>query len=156
MIWNWYVARENEIFIDMDSYTKSIDLCRRRLSAGVDAGILNVDFVYNTQTSHDHNHIIIVLKNPMRDIQRIAWAIALHSDIYRGLCTLMRADAMIPAPDVLIGKRLYHRLPDAQCDCETKHVSGTMQNCHAAKLLRGEFHSASFFGRKTYKRSDLL
>jgi hypothetical protein len=148
MKWFWYSAYKTELFLDIDNYSKCINHLRQRLQGAIECNVLPVQtcFVYNS-TRPDHKHIIVTLTEPLPDIERCMWEIVLHSDIYRGCCNVMRYTNDIPHADILIGREVYHRQPDAICECESKHTRSVMDDCEAAKQLRSEYRTASFFGK---------
>ena len=162
----WYVARPNELFLDIDNASRSLKHARARLQGAIECGKLDVAYlVQHPSKSKDHIHVIVTLVKEIANFDRIAWEVILHGDLYRGCCNLMRLSNAIPAFDVLIspfsdfgwsGKladeingytEFADRFPDAQCNCKSKHNAATMQNCPAAIRLRGEFRNAGFFGK---------
>lgn len=151
----WYVARENEIFIDMDNFTRSINHARLRLLGAVECNKLSVLRVESHESSPNKIHSIVTLGETMSGIERATWAIILHSDLYRAASTIMRCFNNSPAPDVLITPKKFLRPPDDFCDCESKHKAEVMAKCPAAKRLRGEQRLAAYFG-KPVKESDWI
>lgn len=144
--WNWYVAKNNELFIDCDHWQKSQERIRKRLMGAIECHHLFIEnlWLYPSQTN-GHMHIIIKLQHTLNRVEQFCWEIMFHSDIYRGCCNLMRRD--IPAADILISRKELHRIPDATCNCETKHNYKTMETCPAAILLRGNQRCNTFFGK---------
>jgi hypothetical protein len=154
----WYVARPNELFLDIDNVSRSIKHARSRLQGAIECKTLAVEYVMvRTSKSTNHIHAIITLSEPMPGIQRAIWAIILHSDIYRGCVTVMRNCSRISSPDILISPHPFfrigfdasknHRYCDDHCECVGKHSATTMRDCPAAKRLRGEFRNVGFFGK---------
>jgi hypothetical protein len=164
----WYVARPNELFLDIDNVSKSIKHARSRLQGAIECGKLDVVYVMQRPSkSKDHIHVIITIKGDSsqdsefytNETTRRVWEIILHGDIYRGCCSIMRSEIGVPAPSVLISPcevftvatnksgEFYFRDHDDSCECDRKHNSSTMQTCPAAKRLRGEFRAVGFFGK---------
>lgn len=156
MIWYWYVATPTELFIDMDRYEKSIEHARMRLQSAIEGKLLNVQMVYDTESSSGKHHIIILLHTPLPAMERFAWEMVLHSDIYRTACNMMRYSKGIKAADILISKQPLHRIADITCTCKTKHKRSTMENCPAAISLRGQHRTAPLFGMPTKTKCELL
>lgn len=164
----WYVARPNELFLDIDNVSRSIKHARSRLQGAIECGKLDVAYVMQRPSkSKNHLHVIVTLSNtadrPLL-FEKYAWEIILHGDIYRGCCNIMRLASGVAAPDILISpferfteehfpprKRelpsFPHRISDYKCDCASKHNAATMETCPAAQRLRGEFRNAGFFGK---------
>jgi hypothetical protein len=158
MIWKWYSARDNELFIDMDRYKESINHVCRRLQGAMETGALEVENTFFTASStFNHMHLIIILKKPLRNrYEAYAWEMILHGDIYRAASNILRESRGVPNPDILISKINLHRLPDAECNCISKHKRSTMLECDAAKLLRGEKRLTTFFGKPSENRCIFL
>lgn len=156
-LWHWYVARDNELFIDMDRYAESIHHAGRRLQGAIDGKYLDVRevYAYPSQTNN-HAHIIIVLgenhktKDKMHygEIQRYVWEMLFHGDIYRCASNIFRRVYSVGSPDILITRRILHRTPDFDCECQNKHSKlEVMKNCPAATALRGIARTMQFFGK---------
>lgn len=163
----WYVARPNELFLDIDNASRSLKHAKARLQGAIECGKLDVAYVMQRPSkSQDHIHAIVTL-NEMDDKilglpEQFVWEIILHGDLYRGCCTLMRYMNNIPAQSILISPFAYFsndepypfaagtwnkRHANDSCSCNSKHNAATMQNCPAAIRLRGEFRNAGFFGK---------
>lgn len=150
--WYWYVAQPNELFVDMDRVTASLNHVRRRLQGAIECESLHVQSVYfYPSLTKDHAHLIIVLKFPISNPERYAWEMLLHGDIYRAASNIMRWSHGIDAPDVLIARRRLHRMMDGVCFCEHKHKRAVMIRCETARRLRGEMRAAQFFGKPSDK-----
>jgi hypothetical protein len=144
----WYASLDTEIFIDMDNPEKSWNHFHKRLNGAIESKLLEVTNVHAYPSSNGkHRHFIIVLRNPLDAITRCCFAVAFHSDIYRGICSIMRANYGISAPDILISKTPYYRMANAACECKGKHTREVMAECPAAKQLRGEYRCVGFFGK---------
>lgn len=163
----WYVARPNELFLDIDNATRSLKHAKARLQGAIECGKLDVAYVMQRPSrGNDHIHVIVTLAHSIyANEQRFAWEIILHSDIYRSACNIMRGSngsGISEVADILIspfdhfgntdyppdGKnRPATRFRDDVCGCESKHNAATMQTCPAAIRLRGKFRNAGFFGK---------
>lgn len=167
----WYCAQPNELFLDIDNVPRSIKHARARLQGAIECGKLDVAGVmYRVSHSKDHMHAIVTLKFQIEPMERFAWEVILHSDIYRACCNIMRENRKLPSPDILISpfpcfadfeetgsepvengiiinavvKQIRHH--DDKCGCSGKHNAAVMETCPTAKRLRGEFRNAGFFG----------
>lgn len=168
----WYVARPNELFLDIDNMSRSIKHARARLQGAIECGKLDVAYVMQRPSkSKGHLHVIITIKGDSspdsnfytNETTRAIWEIILHSDLYRGCCNVMRSEIGIPASRILISpwshfcglgyehKKMTRIHPDRDsddfCKCKSKHNATTMKDCPAAIRLRGEFRNAGFFGK---------
>lgn len=154
MTWYWYVSRPDELMLDIDGGPGGSKLgpCRLRLEAAIRSGKLNVcsDMYLYRSGQPGHYHVIVPLKASMSAARRFVWEMQLRSDLYRGRCNLMRAEASTPAPGLLISPRAWHgfyRDRDAVCDCPRKHDFRTFSKCPAAQELRGNAAAGeSYFG----------
>ena len=158
----WYVAKPNELFLDIDNVSKSIRHARARLQGAIECGKLDVAYVMQRPSkSKNHLHVIITLNEPYcLPVASAVWEIILHSDIYRGCCNVIREYANVPAPRILISpfdnfettirhypNEFIDRSYDDQCDCPGKHTAAVMLACPAARRLRGEMRAIGFFGK---------
>lgn len=154
----WYVARANELFIDTDNVSRSIKHTKARLQGAIECGKLDIAYVMTrTSKSKNHIHTIITLNRSICYVERYAWEIILHGDIYRSACNLMRSLNNVSAPDVLISPfanfiildpvREIIRMSDDKCDCDMKHDAWGMMQCPAAHRLRGKNRTIGFFGK---------
>jgi hypothetical protein len=153
----WYVAKSNELFLDIDNVSRSIKHAKSRLQGAIECGKLNVACVMQRPSkSKNHIHVIVTLNQELHQEERAVWEVILHGDIYRGCCTIMRSLLDYSAPDVLISPyNIFGEIPmqgnyrnhDDFCPCTSKHNAATMRDCPAAKRLRGEFRNVGFFGR---------
>lgn len=147
----WYVSRENEIFIDMDNFRRSVNHAKMRLMGAVECDRLSILRVESHESSTNKVHAIVTLNEPMRGIERATWGIILHSDLYRAASTIMRHLYNVDSPDILITPKRFLRAPDDSCDCLSKHIAEVMEKCPAAIRLRGENRTAGFFGKPAKK-----
>jgi hypothetical protein len=159
----WYVARPNELFLDIDNVSKYINHARSRLQGAIECKKLDVAYIMQRSSRNSqHMHVIISLNSLMDDIEASIWEVMLHGDIYRGCCSVMRGIRRVKSPRVLISPYNHFgtidyppdgsveaivRMRDDLCDCKSKHDMKTMESCPAAKRLRGEFRAVGFFGK---------
>ena len=149
-MWYWYIARRNELFLDIDQPDRVINHLRRRLQGAIESGKLDVRCVYRQRSqSGNREHIIVTLNRELSDIERYVWEIVLRSDLYRGCNNIMRALHRVGAPDVFISRQdsYFFRPPDATCNCRGKHKSNVMEHCPVAIKYRGKWRVYGFFGR---------
>lgn len=164
----WYVARPNELFLDIDNASRSIKHAKARLQGAIEYGKLDVARVMQRQSkTKNHLHAIATLNNPITDIERYVWEVLLHGDIYRACSNIMRGIHGVPAPDVLIspyptfqsidgnGYSWWVRGFDDSCDCDGKHTAYWMGQCPAAHRLRGEKRLSAFFGKPSKNPCDV-
>lgn len=157
--WFWYVAKDDELFVDIDRYKESIQHIRRRLQGAIEHEKLDVDYVHLTKSlTKNHAHMVVVLNELLPPTQKFAWEMLLHGDIYRAACNIMRDSFCIKSPDILITKELLHRKPDAECNCTQKHTRSIMGKCEAAIFLRGSVENATagFFGKPSNNPCKIL
>lgn len=177
MRWFWYVARPNEIFVDLDSpaaTTRALSVLRRALNVKRTAktpllklGILGV-WLYPSE-AEGHSHLIVVLKNNLSFIDRTAWSLWLGTDQIRAayvmerfLSFACRNDASIPDgwvdsvidnpsfPTELLSVRHEYgfRKPDTFCFCKEKHKKKHVTDkCSALVAILGDMRSADYFPR---------
>lgn len=161
MNWFWYVSKNTELFLDVDNVDKVIPHLRVRLQGAIECGKLDVDFVYRQRSqskSKNHEHIIIKLKRPMRDVERFVWEIILRGDLYRGCSNIMRSLYGVGAPSVFISPHnaFFFRTPDASCACKKKHTLDVMKTCPTAQRLRREWCGQGFFGKPSRKECEWI
>lgn len=143
---NWYIARSNEILVDMDKPSTSLLHAEKRLFGAYNSGALDVLRVeIHDSFTPNHIHVLITLKSPMPAFERVAWSLMFHSDIYRACTTIMRVSRGILAPDLLITPHKFERDPDCLCECPEKHDYKVMSNCPAAITIRGDERTITFF-----------
>jgi hypothetical protein len=147
----WYVARSNELLIDMDKPERSCLHFLRRLGGALEYKKFALQRMeIHHSSSGSHLHILLTLENHfMCEVERVVWSIVLHSDIYRGCSTIMRLIHGVDAADLLITPFKFERQPDDVCECIGKHDAETMKNCPAGIRLRGDDRLRGFFGIPT-------
>lgn len=161
----WYVARPNELFLDIDNVSRSIKHAKARLQGAIECKKLDALYVMQRESkTTNHLHAIVTLANPITDIERYVWEVILHGDIYRACSNIMRGINGIPSPDILISPwphfeiNLSHpqrRSHNAFCLCEGKHKKEVMENCPAAEDLRGTQRTVAFFGKPSKNPCDV-
>ena len=145
----WYASNSHEIFLDLDSNratARALSVLRLAIRKQ-DLKIHGV-WLYSTPTQ-GHAHMIIVLKEEMIWMERLAWSLWLGNDRLRAAYVLQRHVMMIGQNhDLLISKHLYHRAPDAYCHCKQKHKKKHVtEKCEAMKHLLNDERSADYFTR---------
>lgn len=159
----WYVARPNELFLDIDNAARSLKHAKSRLQGAIECGKLDVAYVMQRPSkSKNHIHVIVTTNRDYLGPMKYAWEILLHGDIYRACANIARWHFSVPATDVLISTKSHFerckqltcathfpckRIHDDICDCKSKHNAATMETCPAAIRLRGENHNRGFFGK---------
>lgn len=146
--WCWYVARENEIFCDLDSRRqlgRAMAVLRRvmrRHSLPLQSAYLFPSFTFGKY------HLILLLNSAMDAALRARWAMWFGSDKTRGLYTLERLARGVQWADLLITPYRLHREPDEACKCPDKHKALRItRNCPIMEMLLAEFATAEFFPR---------
>jgi hypothetical protein len=85
--------------------------------------------------------------------EKIAYQLYLFSDVFRTCCNLIRMERKHAFPDLIITPTNlkkefgFYRFHDASCGCDEKHSVEIMEQCPAAKLLRGENRTAILFSK---------
>lgn len=165
--WYWYVARSNEIFLDLDSkraLNRALNVLRRailreRTGKGVFSeypfsfpfqNVLRVHsvWIYPTQ-SENHYHLIVVGWHDMPVELRLAWALWMGADQVRAAYVMERYRHGFPRPELLCTRSLYgFRIADDACDCRDKHKRKVItEGCPALSRILGNHRSADYFPR---------
>jgi hypothetical protein len=145
----WYSARSNEIFLDLDS-NRAIARALSVLRLTIRKRHLKIDGVWLYSTPrHGHAHMIIRIKEDLSWMSRIAWSLWLGNDRLRAAYVLRRhGEFELDHHDLLMGKSIYHRTPDAFCKCKQKHKKKSVTDkCEAMIHLLGDYRSADYFTR---------
>ena len=132
--WAWYVARDDELLIDLDEYMRQSKrgpwgevFWRLRLQAAIRSNKLEIApaGIWLVYSFGEHRfHSIIRLARPMSALQRLVWQFHLGSDSYRAKNDLGRLALGVKAPTLLIAPAPipnFYRDPDAVCRCTVKH-----------------------------------
>lgn len=159
---NWYAARPNEIFCDIDSKKNLLRALRVIRAAMIDREndvrlkvakrtrlLLDVNSVYYYPTSRPgHGHLIVTLNQSIGGKTRAVWELWLGSDRLRSCYVLQRILEGLTYADLLVSSGVYHREPDDSCQCKGKHKTKSItDNCPALKRLLGAHRSADYFPR---------
>lgn len=144
----WYVGRENEILLDLDS-ERAVRMAMDRIRRNLRAGLLVVDTIhfYRSPTP-GHAHMFVTLKKPMCPLERATWALHLGSDLARGLASIMRGCRGVGGADLLIANQRYDvRGPDHTCDCNSHKTRAAQRACPVMRELRGAAADAEYFAK---------
>lgn len=140
----WYTIRHDEIFIDLDSRNKLVP-CLARLRGIIENQEIALKSAWLFPSPQNFHLILRVESDALYSSeQRTAFQLYLFSDVYRECCNLIRISKGHTFPNLLITptdlRKQYgfYRFHDASCQCESKHTLEIMEDCPAAKLLRGE------------------
>ena len=154
---HWYVARSNELMVDLDHKIPDqpptlLTSARGRLNGSILAGKLDVQDVWLYPSDHPkHYHMVIRLVRDMPTDQRLTWEFYFRNDAFRTLNNFMRLQLSgISNPSLLITSQPYkgfYRLPDDICHCPLKHSQEVMATCPAAERIRGAARVADYFGK---------
>lgn len=140
----WYIARPDELLIDLDrpcdriqGWTRLEYLFEARLLAALRERKLAVKQVWKAPSISGNLHIAVLLAQEMPALERLVWQTWLGSDLLRGRADLMRLAQQHPYPSLLITTaRIPWRPPDAICRCRHKHVT-VRSRCRVMARYRG-------------------
>lgn len=160
----WYAARENEVFLDLDSQralTRALHVVRRVIQAESThrwPGIKAV-FLYKTQRPQ-HYHMIVIWKAPLPRLERYVWALWMGSDRLRCAYVIKRRLEGVTFPDILGAAYRYQEYEKfvgavaMTCFCKGKHKSEKITwNCPALQLLLGGERSADYYPRNVDRKA---
>jgi hypothetical protein len=153
-VWYWYIAREDELLLDLDRPERKLldgstfldTFFWGRLSGAIHdrkltlAGKPTDSTVLVKSATPNHMHIYIRLDGKLPLFERMAWQLWLGSDLYRGRADLMRAARGHPHPSLLIEPQIITALwrkPDDQCLCARKHRTEDRPRCRTWRKYRG-------------------
>ena len=144
----WYASKQNEIFLDLDSRratARALSVLRLALIKKH----LKVRSVWIFPSlTRGHQHIVIVLRNDMDLLERLAWSLWMGNDRLRVAYVMKRALDGVRYPDLLITSKRYHRDVDSTCTCREKHKEKRItERCPAMYELLGRARSADYFSR---------
>jgi hypothetical protein len=144
----WYASQPNEIFLDLDSNratARALSVLRLAIIKR-DLRVKQV-WLYGTPTAH-HAHMIIVLKEDMAWLTRLAWSLWMGNDRLRAAYVLERSRWVDGKQDLLVTKTPYYREWDSICKCRRKHKPKFVTDrCPAMGILLGNQRSADYFTR---------
>lgn len=174
--WLWYVARENEIFLDLDSkraLTRALSVVRRCLlvkpgrKGSWNELPVRAAYVYPSLTP-DHFHMVLVLDNEVSFYLRVAWALWMGSDRLRAAYVMERFRWLPDFPPTLfeevhgyIPSDLFSvpvgsvrwRIHDDLCSCKEKHKADAVTSkCPALRRILGSQCAADYFPRNRDKK----
>lgn len=143
--WYWYIARPNELFIDLDHPVggplRRLSHATARLRGAIAAHKLSVSdwYLYNSETPW-HYHLMVRTEHDMSPAGRAMWEARLADDGYRHLMSLARLVAtagehtysLLIAPEI---RAEYPRKPNFVCKCDSKHKGSTMEMCPIARIM---------------------
>lgn len=156
----WYAAKDNEIFLDLDS-NRAVARALSVLRLAIRKRDLPVKAVwlYSTLTT-GHAHMIVVLRVKMAWETRLSWSLWLGNDRLRVAYVLERHARSFGCNhnllkedggcghDLLVTPYEYFRTPDDMCLCEGKHKDPKITDkCEAMMRLLGDQRSADYFTR---------
>ena len=147
--WFWYVAREDELMMDLDGRAM-LEIMQKRLERNTGRLQPRNLRVYSSH-SKEHFHAVIRLRKPMDAIERMVWQLFLMDHVYRSCKNLFRVLKGTPAPSLLISpNRWTHfwRDADATCGCsrDAHKDHKRILDCPAHFLLRGGYSFAQSEG----------
>lgn len=147
--WFWYVARGNEIFCDLDS-RKALGRAVGVLRRAIRRGYLDVQSVWQHESSPGKHHMIVTLKYDLAPVSRALWAMWMGSDKVRGIYTIQRIDRNIHNADILISRHdsMGGRGHEYACHCKEKHKALRItRTCPVMLELLSYYRDAEFFPR---------
>ncbi len=148
--WHWYVGKDNELLLDLDS-DAALYWAIQRLRRNVRRGFLKLQRpgvrLYRSLGA-GHYHMFITLAQPMQPIERATWEMYLGSDLKRAQYNIMRTLRGLRAADLIIADHAYPgmRPADHTCTCPGKHKRRRITNhCPVLKALHGAEAGAEYF-----------
>ena len=148
--WHWYIGRENELLLDLDS-DAGLWYAVQRLRRNIRRGFLKVEkdgiHLYRS-IAPGHYHLFITLQRELGPIERATWELNLGSDIKRAQYNIMRTLRGLRAADLIISERAYpgFRQADHTCNCDGKHKRRRVTNhCPILRELHGVEAGAEYF-----------
>jgi len=157
MKWHWYIGRENELLLDLDSST-ALWYAIEKLRRNIRRGFLDVREVWLFRSvAPDHYHVFVILGESLPAIERALWECQLMSDLKRMQYNIMRTLRGLRGADLLIADCEYPgiRKPDHTCTCGAKHKRRRITNhCPILRELHGTEAGAEYFAiRRDRRRS---
>lgn len=161
MTWHWYVARSNELLIDLDHPAggplRRLHHFDARLRGAIHEKRLEViNYWIWHSTTPWHYQAAVRLSEPMEDLSRRMWEMRLADDGARALMNLARLVKQGDSKSLLISNRRrsdYWREPDYFCRCEGKHKPDVMLTCPVNDRLNCAL-DRGYFGKPIY--SDII
>jgi hypothetical protein len=150
----WYIAKPDEIFVDLDGdRANRLQTVLARIRGIMEGTFFEIQEVWMFPSNQDnHFHIVARSRKIIPAQYRFALQLYFFSDVFRTCNNLVRHLDCPGAYDVLISrldwKNLgFYRWPDATCNCEEKHSHNVMTNCTAAKDVRGQKRDKIYFDK---------
>lgn len=148
----WYVARQNELLVDIDHREGppvKLGIMRARLLGAIKDEKLFVESAWLWPSTNPlHYHVFVILEYNISTEERLIWESRLMDDPYRNIMNRMRHIRNVVG-SLLISSVEYPmppRLPDYLCSCEGKHDASVMSLCNVAITLRGEDVITDYMG----------
>lgn len=162
MRYYWYVARENELFCDLDLTDKTLKrllLARARLRGAKESGALNwEEFTFYQSLTPYHYHLMVKTHVSLDPYARILWESRFCDDMYRNNMNFARLQVGGRSWSLLItpiARSNYWRPCDFSCACPKKHKADVMAECPVAKGLECAL-AADHFGKPIYLDDAIL
>lgn len=143
MKWFWYVAKPDELMVDLDGAIL-LAISQKRLER---CGLPVLKTFISPSNSDDHFHLVVKLRYPMEVIERQIWQLYLMDHVYRSVNNLFRAHSGTKGASLLIApirwccsgisQSDFWREPDGICTCKEKHSGPTFGGCKIGAKLRG-------------------
>lgn len=167
-MWYWYVAKPNEIFLDLDSgraITRALSVLRRALNVKPSAKApicklpIKSVWMYQSVSGGNHVHLIVVTDPAIHQNfhRKVAWSLWMGADQLRAAYVMQRfewmfdpdCDASPLGYELLATHRPYgFRKPDAVCRCKEKHKpKHVTDKCPVLIQLLGNARSHDYFPR---------
>lgn len=150
----WYSARQNEIFLDLDS-RKALYRAMKIVRV-----LPAVKRLWHFPTGRaGHSHVIVEIKQSRNWDARHRAEVALWmgSDKLRACYVFQRQSKCSRNADLLVTNRKYHRDPDAVCECVGKHKDKTVTDkCPALQQFLGAYRSVDWFPRAGRVRMKMI
>lgn len=145
--WFWYVARSDELMIDVDSQVL-LEIALKRLAKPELPIKAKSMFVAESQSA-GHFHFVVRLRRDVPEFWRMLYQLYLMDHVYRSVKNFERCFNATPGASLLISPhnwihggvngQKFWRSPDAICHClAAKHKSQkSILTCPAHVALRG-------------------
>lgn len=125
--------------MDVDSKRQLFFSILRLRRAVMQKRLLVASWWLDVSRTKEHYHVVIVLEEPMGEIERTAWECFLCSDRDRVVWDLMRISRLGAKTGILIREKAFQgfREPDAICNCKGKHDNFEVRSkCPALRKLQ--------------------
>lgn len=150
MVNYWYSAKGNELFLDLDRpyrVNRAMNVLHSWLNDRKEFPEIRYVEHYRTKTE-GHEHFVIVFEEEVDFLEKLSIRLLMLDDPIRVGFIVGRIARYCDADDLLMSRVLYHRSPDAVCECTEKHRAYDVTwNCPALKKLLGPYRSMDPFPR---------